>query len=107
MDGILHPLHCCILKSVSSYLFALFCCFAGCVKSFLLYFVFQGVMQMKKTDLNPHYVFIKPPNMEELEKRLRGRNTETEESIQVAIGTIKQNFDQGGGLLHIFMSNLA
>ncbi len=43
----------------------------------------QGVMQMKKTDLNPHYVFIKPPNMEELEKRLRGRNTETEESIQV------------------------
>ena len=46
-------------------------------------FDFQGVMQMKKTDLNPHYVFIKPPNMEELEKRLRGRNTETEESIQV------------------------
>jgi guanylate kinase len=43
----------------------------------------QGVMQMKKTDLNPHYVFIKPPNMAELEKRLRGRNTETEESIQV------------------------
>ena len=96
-------------------------CFAGCVKSYLLllYFVFQGVlnhtcfvvlqgvMQMKKTDLNPHYVFIKPPNMEELEKRLRGRNTETEESIQVAIGTLKQKFDQGGGLLHIFMSDLA
>jgi guanylate kinase len=40
-------------------------------------------MQMKKTDLNPHYVFIKPPSMSELEKRLRGRNTETEESIQV------------------------
>ena len=40
-------------------------------------------MQMKKTDMNPHYVFIKPPSMEELEKRLRGRNTETEESIQV------------------------
>jgi guanylate kinase len=49
----------------------------------------QGVMQMKKTDLNPHYVFIKPPSMEELEKRLRGRNTENEDSIQVSLANFK------------------
>ena len=42
----------------------------------------QGVIQIKKTDLNPLFVFIKPPSMEELERRLRGRQTETEESIQ-------------------------
>ncbi len=46
-------------------------------------------MQMKKTDLNPHYVFIKPPSMEELEKRLRGRNTENEDSIQVCLAKFK------------------
>merc|ERR1712098_787565 len=27
----------------------------------------QGVMSTKKTDLNPNYVFIKPPSLEELE----------------------------------------
>ena len=61
---------------------------------------------MKKTDLNPHYVFIKPPNMEELEKRLRGRNTETEESIQVAVVTLKQHLYQECELQHIFRRGL-
>merc|ERR1712223_2006718 len=61
----------------------------------------QGVKQIKKTDLNPMYVFIYPPSREELEKRLRGRKTETEESLQkrlaaadaeMAFGT-EENFD--------------
>jgi len=42
----------------------------------------QGVRSVKKTDLNARYVFVKPPSMEDLEKRLRARNTETEESLQ-------------------------
>ena len=42
----------------------------------------RGVEQIKKTDLNPLYVFIKPPSLEELERRLRGRKTETEESLK-------------------------
>jgi guanylate kinase len=42
----------------------------------------QGVMSMRKTDLNPLYVFIKPPSVEELDKRLRARKTESEESLQ-------------------------
>ena len=41
----------------------------------------QGVKNLKKTDLNPIYCFIKPPSLEDLEKRLRGRGTETEESL--------------------------
>lgn len=41
----------------------------------------QGVKQIHKTNLNPWYVFIKPPSLEELEKRLRARNTESEESL--------------------------
>lgn len=41
----------------------------------------QGVRSIKKTDMNAIYVFISPPSFEVLEERLRGRKTETEESI--------------------------
>ncbi|XP_046905391.1 guanylate kinase 1b [Hypomesus transpacificus] len=42
----------------------------------------QGVRNIKQTDLDPIYVSIQPPSMEILEKRLRDRQTETEESLQ-------------------------
>ncbi|KAA0718816.1 Guanylate kinase [Triplophysa tibetana] len=42
----------------------------------------QGVKNIKQTDLNPLYVSVQPPSMDVLEKRLRDRNTESEESLQ-------------------------
>ncbi|XP_023671342.1 guanylate kinase isoform X1 [Paramormyrops kingsleyae] len=42
----------------------------------------QGVMNIKKTDLKPIYITILPPSLEALEKRLRDRKTESEESLQ-------------------------
>ncbi len=42
----------------------------------------QGVLLVKKTDLNPYYVFISPPSMEELERRLRGRGDTEEDAMQ-------------------------
>ncbi|KAG7269292.1 hypothetical protein CRUP_008903 [Coryphaenoides rupestris] len=42
----------------------------------------QGVRNIKRTDLNPIYVSIQPPSMDILEKRLRDRKTESEESLQ-------------------------
>ncbi|KAM4605632.1 guanylate kinase isoform 2-T2 [Polymixia lowei] len=42
----------------------------------------QGVKNIKRTDLNPIYVSIQPPTMNILEKRLRDRKTESEESLQ-------------------------
>jgi len=42
----------------------------------------QGADQVKKSSLKPYYVFIAPPSLADLEQRLRGRKTETEESIQ-------------------------
>lgn len=38
--------------------------------------------QVKKTDLNARFLFLSPPSIEELEARLRGRGTETEESLR-------------------------
>ncbi|KAM3866187.1 guanylate kinase-like [Diretmus argenteus] len=42
----------------------------------------QGVKNIKRTDLHPIYVSIQPPSMSILEKRLRDRKTESEESLQ-------------------------
>ncbi|CAN9502810.1 unnamed protein product [Ophioblennius macclurei] len=42
----------------------------------------QGVKSIKNTDLNPIYISIQPPTLQTLEKRLRDRKTETEESLQ-------------------------
>ncbi|KAJ7419266.1 Guanylate kinase [Willisornis vidua] len=41
----------------------------------------QGVKNIKKTDLNPIYISVQPPSIDILEKRLRDRKTETEESL--------------------------
>lgn len=42
----------------------------------------EGVKQIKNSHIEARYVFIAPPSMAVLEKRLRGRGTEKEESIQ-------------------------
>jgi len=42
----------------------------------------QGVINVKKTNLNPYYIFVSPPSMEELERRLRNRGDTDEEAIQ-------------------------
>jgi guanylate kinase len=42
----------------------------------------EGVKQVKQAGLPMRYVFIAPPNDQELERRLRARGTETEASIQ-------------------------
>ena len=47
----------------------------------------QGADQVKDAKLEPcpRFVFIAPPSLEELEDRLRGRKTETEDKIQVRL----------------------
>jgi guanylate kinase len=61
----------------------------------------QGVQSVKNSNIDCKYIFIAPPSMEELEKRLRGRGTETDDKIEirlqnaiaeVAYGTT-ENFD--------------
>jgi len=42
----------------------------------------QGVKQVKRTHLNARFLFLSPPSVEILEKRLRGRGTDGEDAIQ-------------------------
>ncbi|KAL0482650.1 guanylate kinase GUK1 [Acrasis kona] len=47
---------------------------------------YQGATQVKfSSDLNPVVIFVKAPNFEVLEQRLRKRGTETEDVIQVRL----------------------
>ena len=50
----------------------------------------QGAMQVKAKMPEAVSIFIAPPSIEELEKRLRGRSTETEEKIAGRLETAKK-----------------
>lgn len=54
----------------------------------------QGMKAVKfETDLNARFLFIAPPSMENLEMRLRGRGTETEESIAKRLAAAKAEME--------------
>ncbi|XP_071552826.1 guanylate kinase isoform X2 [Panulirus ornatus] len=55
----------------------------------------QGVIQVKNTDLQAQLVFIKPPSLEELKKRLEARGTETEESLAKRLNTAEKELEYG------------
>ncbi|KAL4646467.1 guanylate kinase-like isoform X1 [Arapaima gigas] len=67
----------------------------------------QGVINIKKTDLNPIYISIQPPSMEVLEKRLRDRKTESEESLQKRLKTAAKDMElsKKPGLFHEVIIN--
>ena len=54
----------------------------------------QGALKVKKNFKDAVLTFIVPPSLDELEARLRGRNTETEEQIQKRLSTAKGEFEK-------------
>ncbi len=56
----------------------------------------QGARQVRKQNnqIRAIFVFLKPPSLEELEKRLRGRGTESEDQIQTRLATTKGEMDR-------------
>ncbi|KAM3967456.1 guanylate kinase isoform 1-T1 [Aphomia sociella] len=67
----------------------------------------EGVKQVKRTDLNPLLVFVMPPSIEELERRLRARNTEHDEALKKRLETAIREieFGQQPGNFHIIILN--
>ncbi|VVD04179.1 unnamed protein product [Leptidea sinapis] len=67
----------------------------------------EGVKQIKQTDLDPLLVFIMPPSIEELERRLRKRDTEDEEALQKRLETARCEIEYGNvpGNFHIIILN--
>jgi guanylate kinase len=71
----------------------------------------QGCESVRKTDLNARFVMIVPPSIADLvslhlmlrfhsnvwqEKRLRGRGTETEETLAARLGAAEREMEYGG-----------
>jgi hypothetical protein len=68
----------------------------------------QGVQKVKESSLAPLYLFIAPPSMESLEKRLRGRGTENEEQMQTRLGNAAKELEYGqtpGNFDRVFVNN--
>ena len=54
----------------------------------------KGAANVKASSLNALYVFVSPPSFEELEKRLRGRATESEEAIVKRLSGAQAEMDK-------------
>ncbi|XP_039998770.1 guanylate kinase isoform X2 [Xiphias gladius] len=67
----------------------------------------QGVRNIKRTDLNPIYISIQPPSMAVLEKRLRDRKTESEESLQkrLCAAKVELEFSKEPGVFDVVIVN--
>ena len=59
-------------------------------KDVLLEIEIQGSLQVKKKIPEAILVFLTPPSLDVLEQRLRGRNTETEEKIQLRLAKAEE-----------------
>ena len=55
----------------------------------------QGVSNVKTSSLESKYIFIAPPSMDVLEKRLRGRGTEKEEDITKRLSNAAKEMEYG------------
>ena len=55
----------------------------------------QGAEQVKRAGIEPQpkFLYIGPPSREDLEKRLRGRGTETEEKVQLRLENAKKELE--------------
>ncbi|KAH8385514.1 guanylate kinase [Drosophila serrata] len=68
----------------------------------------KGVEQIRQTDLNPILIFNNPPSIEELERRLRLRGSETEESLRKRLNAAQVELDYGltAGNFHKIINNV-
>jgi guanylate kinase len=65
-----------------------------------------GASQVRERVPGAVLIFIAPPSMEELERRLRGRGTETEERIRIRLEKAAWEVQQQGWFDHLVVNDL-
>ena len=62
---------------------------------------------VKETKIAPRYLFVTPPSIGELESRLRGRGTETEENLAIRLknATVEIKYGTAVGNFHKVITN--
>ncbi|MCQ2958022.1 MAG: hypothetical protein MJ180_03860, partial [Candidatus Gastranaerophilales bacterium] len=63
-------------------------------KKLILEIDVQGALQIKKKYKDAILIFILPPNLDELKKRLIGRNTENEEIINLRMSQVERELER-------------
>jgi len=64
-----------------------------------------GASQVRERVPGSVLIYIEPPSMEELERRLRGRGTETEERIRLRLETAAWELEQRGWFDHVVVND--
>ena len=64
-----------------------------------------GASQIRDRVPGSVLIFVDPPSMEELERRLRGRGTETEERIRLRLETAGWELEQRGWFDHVIVND--
>jgi guanylate kinase len=64
-----------------------------------------GASQVRERVPGSVLIFIEPPSLEELERRLRGRGTETEERIRLRLDKAAWELEQRGWFDHVVVND--
>ncbi len=65
----------------------------------------QGALKVMEKCPEGVFIFLLPPSLEELERRIRGRGTETEESIIKRLGAARKEIDIGRRYAYVVMND--
>ena len=65
----------------------------------------QGAEQIRRMMPDAVLIFLAPPTMDELERRLRGRGTETEERVAARLAIAGWEMDQQGWFDHVVVND--
>jgi len=74
-------------------------------KTVILEIDLDGARQIRKTAPDAIQIFIAPPSFEELEARLRGRGTETEQQLQARLKTAKEELEAQWEFDRVFIND--
>lgn len=65
----------------------------------------QGAMQVRKSAPEAVLVFVKPPSMDELERRLRGRGSESEEAVAARLEAARMELSREMEYDYVFVND--
>lgn len=74
-------------------------------KSVILEIDLDGARQVRKTAPEAVQIFIAPPSFDELETRLRGRGTETEDQLRARLETAREELEAQNEFDRVFINN--
>jgi guanylate kinase len=65
----------------------------------------QGARQVRERAPDAILIFLAPPSLEELERRLRGRGTEVEAQLEARLATAREELAEASGFDHVVVND--